>query len=458
MTDVLRGQWGFRGFVVSDWNAVAELVDHGYAADHAAAARLALTAGVDMEMVSQCYQDYLPGFLKQGDVTSAELKRGGAADLARQGGEGTLRPALRLPVTLDRAAATALAREAVARCSVLLKNENATLPLRQKSGTLALIGPLGDTQSELLGCWGGMGRKEDVVTLKDGLTAALPGMTVVTAKGCSIAGEDTEGLDEAVAAAQAADVVVLAVGEAALMSGENNFRSTLGLPGRQQELFDRVAALGKPVVTVLFAGRPLAIPTVLQKSAAVLLAWHPGVQGGPGIADLLTGAVAPSGRLTTTFPRSVGQVPVYYNYLHTGRPFADYKDGTREPLLPFGFGLTYTRFAYGPTRLSADHVKNGAITATVTLTNAGSRAGTEVVQLYLRAWACSVGARPMRELKGFQRVTLKPGEKKDVSFGLAAHDLGCWSPEGKWVVEPGNYSVVACGDAMAGTMVPFKLE
>jgi beta-glucosidase len=211
------------------------------------------------------------------------------------------------------------------------------------------------------------------------------------------------------------------------------------------------------VVTVVFAGRPLALPSVLEKSTAVLMAWHPGVQGGPGIADVLTGTVDPSGRITASFPRSVGQVPVYYNHLATGRPLDDYKDGSREPLLPFGYGLTYTRFEYGPTCLSGDCVLHGAITATATLTNADPRAGTEVVQLYLRDLACSAGARPVRELKGFQRVTLKPGETKDIAFTLAAQDLGCWSVDGKWVVEPGHFELVIAPDSASGQMVGFSL-
>lgn len=278
------------------------------------------------------------------------------------------------------------------------------------------------------------------------------------AKGCDLTGDDASGLDEAVAAARQADVVILALGEPAVFSGEHSSRSDLGLPGMQQQLFDRVAATGKPVVSVLFAGRPLAVPTVLEKSAAVLMAWHPGVQGGPGIADVLIGSVDPAGRITASFPRSVGQLPVYYNHLATGRSFADYKDGLREPLLPFGYGLTYTRFDYGATRLSGDTVKNGTIIATATIANAGPRAGTEVVQLYLRDIACSLGARPLRELKGFQRVTLKPGETKDVSFTLVTQDLGCWSGDGKWVVEPGRFELVIAPDAAGGRMVGFTLE
>ena len=458
LTEVLRDQWGFKGFVVSDWDAVNELIQHGYAADKAQAATMALSASVDMEMVSDCYRTDLPALLEAGKVSAATLDEAVRRILRIKIVKGLLDRPYATPGKLDAVAATALAREAVARSCVLLKNDRDILPLHVGGGTVALIGPLADNRPDLLGCWSGMGRDEDVVTLKEGLAAALPVAKLQVVVGCGLTTVDASGLDEAVAAARQADVVILALGEPASFSGENSFRSNLGLPGFQQQLFDRIAACGKPVMTVLFAGRPLALPSVLEKSTAVLMAWHPGVQGGPGIADVLTGVVNPSGRITASFPRSVGQVPVYYNHLATGRPLDDYKDGSRETLLPFGYGLTYTRFEYGVTRLSGDRVLHGAITATATVTNAGSRAGTEVVQLYLRDLACSVGARPVRELKGFQRVTLAPGEAKEVSFVLAASELGCWSADGKWVVEPGRFELVIAPDAASGQMVGFSLE
>ncbi len=457
LTEVLRDQWGFKGFVVSDWDSVVELTHHGFTANRARAAATALSAGVDMEMVSDCYRTELPALLDGGGISPATLDTAVRRILRIKILKGLFDHPYTAPVKLDAEAAVALAREAVARSCVLLKNAGDTLPLRAR-GTIALIGPLADDQPELLGCWSALGRAQDVVTLRKGLSAALPSTTFRIAKGCALTGADDRGLYEAVAAALKSDLVILALGEPALHSGENNFRSDLGLPGRQQQLFDRIVATGKPVITVLFTGRPLAIPTVLEKSSAVLLAWHPGVQAGPGVADVLTGRVAPSGRLTTSWPRSVGQVPVYYNHLPTGRPLDDYKEGSRDSLLPFGSGLTYTRFNYGPTRLSGAALKDGAITATVSLANAGARAGTEVVQLYLRASACEAGARPLRELKGFQRVTLQPGESKEVSFSLAARDLGCWAADGSWTVEPGKYSLVIAPDSAAGKMVEFTLE
>ncbi len=286
------------------------------------------------------------------------------------------------------------------------------MPLSRSLSRIALIGPLGDDAGDLLGCWPGMGRSEDVVTLRRGLAAALPGAQIQTVRGCDLTGGTDAGIAEAVALARQADVVILAVGEPALWSGEKNFRSSLGLPGLQDELVRRVAAVGKPVVTVLFAGRPLAVPELLEKSGAVLLAWHPGIQGGPALADLLTGAAAPSGRITASFPRSVGQVPVYYNHQATGRPMRDYRDGPRDPLLPFGFGLTYTHFTYSGTQVRRGAGAANTVTAVATVANDGPVAGTEVAQLYIRELACSFGARPIRELRGFRRLSLAAGESR----------------------------------------------
>lgn len=457
LTDVLRGEWKFKGFVVSDWNAVYELVHHGYAADKTEAAQIGLHAGVDMEMVSDCYREKLPGLIERGQVPAAELDEAVRRILRVKIGKGLFERPYTAPAKLAQAACTALAREAAAKCCVLLKNEGETLPLKAEAKKIALIGPLGEDQHELLGCWHALGRDEDVVTVKAGLAAALPGATINSVKGCETTGTETLGIEAAVEAAKGADVVVMALGETQLMSGENDCRLDLGLPGVQQALFDKVAATGKPVVAVLFAGRPLAVPAVLEKASAVVMAWHPGVQAGTGLADVLTGKTAPLGRITATFPRSVGQVPVHYNHLNTGRPYADYRDGTRGELLPFGFGLTYTTFKYSPTTLSAKSTKD-AITATVTIENTGRRAGSEVAQLYLHDVACSLGARPVRELKGFERVTLQPGEKKDVRFTLKREELGSYSVDGKWVTQPGEFEAVIAPNAGAGKLVGFTLK
>ena len=404
LNKVLREEWKFSGLVVSDFDSVGSLVHHGYAADAAEAGAISLNAGVDMEMVGDCYHKNLASLMDSGQVSEATVDEAVRRVLRLKFKLGLFeRPYTDNSAVVDEAAKEsriALAQEAAAKCAVLLKNTG-ELPIQTRTGTLALIGPLADAPGEMLGAWHGLGRSEDVVTLKSGLATALPGMNITFALGCGLTNQNSQEIEinEAVSLADAADLVVLALGEPARWSGERGSRMELGLSGWQQELFDRVAATGKPIVTVLFAGRPLSIPTVMSKSSAVLLAWQPGIQAGAGIADVLLGTIDPSGRLTTSLPYSVGQVPVYYNHLPTKNNIEEmYKDGTRWPLLPFGYGLTYTTFSYSPTRLSADTISLGdSITMTATITNTGKRVGTETVQLYLRDVACSLGARPVRE-------------------------------------------------------------
>jgi len=458
LTEVLRDEWRFPGFVVSDWNAVFELIHHGYAGTRDQAAAMALTAGVDMEMVSDCYRTQLPALIERSAPVKAALDEAVRRVLRVKIRKGLFDVPYTGPATLDPMASAALAREAAQRCCVLVKNDRGTLPLQPGFRSVAVIGPLGDDQVDMLGCWSGLGRWDDAITLRKGLGVALKGVKVGFAKGCEIKGGDRTGFDSAVALARSSDVIILAVGEEALMSGEANYRLDLGLPGYQQELFDRIAALHRQLITILFTGRPLAVPAVLAHSAAVLVAWHPGVQAGMGLADLLTGAVAPSGRLTTTFPTTVGQVPNYYNYSRTGRPFDNYKDGSRDPLLRFGFGLTYTEFSYGPTRLSTTTLRASRLTVSATVRNIGARAGTEVVQLYLRPFSCSFGARPMQELKGYQRIHLKPGEQTDVTFALSPGQLGAVTSRGQWVTEAGTYAVTIAPQAGTEDFVSFTLD
>jgi beta-glucosidase len=268
-----------------------------------------------------------------------------------------------------------------------------------------------------------------------------------------------EEIDQAIAAAKSADVVLLALGEPRDWSGEDSSRSELTLPGRQMELFEAIVATGKPVIVVLFNGRPLALTRLQEKAAAVLEAWHPGVQGGNAVADVLFGDAEPGGRLTTSFPRSVGQVPVYYNHFNTGRPtLGKYIDGPREPLYPFGFGLTYSTFEYGKVELGTKTLKAGqSLTARMKLKNTGTRAVSEVVQLYLRALASSAGPRPVRELKGFQRVRLNPGESHDVEFRISDRELGYYDASGHWLVEPGRYQLWLTKDSVSGEPAEFEL-
>jgi beta-glucosidase len=482
LTEILRDEWKFRGFVVSDWDALNELIPQGVAADGAEAARLALTAGVDMEMVSSNYHNTLPEQVKRGKVPESVVDEAVRRILTVKFAKGLFEKpfvdeSLYLTAFL-KPDALALAREAAAKSCVLLKNENGALPISHQAKTIALIGPLGEETGDLLGCWAGPGRWQDVVSLAAGLRAKLAtGSELKVVRGCEITGtaKITKRLDgtsvaeaaaaggddfaEAVSAAKTADVVILALGEPGGWTGENSSRSDLGLPGRQMELFDAVVATGKPVIVVLINGRPLAVPRVQEKAAAILEAWDPGVQGGNGVADVLFGDVDPSGRLTTTFPRSVGQVPIHYNHFNTGRPeLGKYVDGSSTPLYPFGFGLAYTTFEYGKVELSAPVMKpGGMLIAKVNLKNTGSRAGTEVVQLYLRDVAASAGPRPVRELKGFQKVLLQPGESRDVTFIISGRGLGYYDTKGNWLVEPGKFQVWICRDSASGNPAEFEL-
>ena len=486
LTEILRNEWKFRGYVISDWDAVNELIPHGVAADEAGAARLALTAGVDMEMASTNYHDTLKEQVEHGTVSESVVDEAVRRVLIVKFAKGLFEhpyvDEARCQTAYLRPDALALAREAAAKSCVLLKNENRSLPISKQTKSIALIGPLAEDAEELVGCWSSRAHAADIVPLTIGIREKLPADAQLTvARGCAIIEsgkprqhiEDSSPIREqptgtneiagAVAAANAADVVVMALGEPRDWSGESSSRSDLGLPGRQQELFDAVVATGKPVIVVLFNGRPLALPRIQEKAAAILEAWHPGVQGANGVADVLFGDVDPAGRLTATFPRSVGQVPIYYNHFNTGRPGTgdfkgQYADGPTTPLYPFGFGLAYTTFEYGKVELSAPTMKAGeTLTAKVNLKNTGQRAGTEVVQLYIRDVAASAGPRPVRELKGFQKVLLQPGESRDVTFIISGRELGYYDTKGHWLVEPGKFQVWICRDSASGNPADFEL-
>ena len=487
LTDVLRNERGFKGFVVSDYQSVSELIDHGLAADDAEAARFALTAGVDMEMVSTTYRETLAKQLKEKKISMSVIDEAVRRILTVKFAKGIFER----PYTDEdgyktvylQPDAVALAREAAAKSCVLLKNDNNLLPLSKEIKTIALIGPLGTDSEQMVGPWYSRAHSQDIVSLATGIEQKIPSDSqLLVARGCSIievgrtrfhvgnysqiAEHPTESneIAGAVAVAQKADVVIMALGEPSDWSGEDGSRSTLDLPGHQMDLLNAVAATGKPVVVVLFNGRPLALPDVLGKASAVLEAWYPGIQAGNGLADLLFGDADPSGRLTTTFPYSVGQVPMYYNHANTGRPGfghwkGNYVDGPSVPFLPFGFGLTYTTFEYGNVHLDSGELKpGGSLTASAQLKNNGTRAGTEVVQLYIRALAFAGGARPVRELKGFQKIVLQPGETRDVTFTLPSNKLGFYDADGHWVVQPGEYQVWICPNSASGQPAAFELE
>jgi beta-glucosidase len=348
---------------------------------------------------------------------------------------------------------------------VLLKNQGELLPLSKDLKSLAVIGPLADDQNNMMGSWTGDGRKEDVVTLLAAIKAKVPSGTQIRyAKGCEITGESTNGFEEAVRAARDADVVVVAVGESAEMSGEAASRTSLDLPGRQLELVKALVATNRPVVVVLMNGRPLTINWIAENANAILETWFAGTEGGNAIADVLFGDVNPGGKLVVTFPRTVGQIPIYYNHKSTGRPAdvankytSKYLDAPSSPLFPFGFGLSYSQFKLSDVQLSGGSIgRDGEIKVKVSIENTGKYSGDEVVQLYIKRVASSV-TRPVRELRGFQRVNLRPGEKRLLEFTLGPEHLGFYNREMRFVVEPGNVRVFVGTSSEGGLESGFEI-
>jgi beta-glucosidase len=492
MNRILKGEWDFDGFVEGDWTAVAELracppktpdtgeCGHGVAADGPAAAALALNSGVDSEMTSTLIRDFGAQLLAEGRISMRRIN-----DAVRRILRVKFRAGLfenpYAPVEPDKAEAemlkpdaVAAARKAASRSMVLLKNEGGILPLDPSKKT-AVIGPLAKNQHDMLGPWWGAGRDTDAVTVFDGIDEQSPGATY--AEGCKLSntepphtdpegcGSDA-GFAEAVAVARAADQVVLALGETREMSGEAAARSTLDLPGRQEELIQAIKATGKPFAVVLFNGRPLALENMVDDTPAILEAWFPGVQAGPAVADVVFGKVNPGGKLPVSFPRRLGQVPIYYNHEPTGRPCnPDVKWNSRHRDIPscspqfvFGHGLSYTTFEVSNLRLSSSTVsRNRSLEASVTVTNTGSRKGDEVVQLYLHDPVASI-SQPVRRLRGFERVTLDPGEARTVTFTLDKSDFGFYDNRGRFVVEPGQIDVFAGNSSSAEMMQSFTVR
>jgi beta-glucosidase len=475
LDQILRKEWGFKGFVVSDWTSVAETIAHGTAIDGAMAARKSITAGVDMDMESNLYWTTLADQVKSGKVPVAVLDEAVRRILRIKVAMGLFEnPYAKLdPSQMLKPEHLQVAREAAEKSFVLLKNQN-LLPLKPE-GKIALVGPLADSAGDMLGAWGAKGDAKDVITLRAALAEKL-GNRLVYAKGTEILTNSDAGFAEAVQVAQQADVAIVALGEnAPEMTGEAASRSELGLPGNQQQLLEAVAKTGKPVVLLVFSGRPLVLNWAAENVGAILEAWFPGIQAGPALVRTLYGENNPSGRLTASFPRSVGQLPLYYNALPTGRPipvpppstlkyFSRYIDQANTALYPFGFGLSYTTFAYSPATLSgstfnAADLNSGKakITVTTEVKNAGSRPGEEVVQLYINQRGTSV-SRPVRELKGFQRVALQPGESKKVSFTLGHDELAFWNIDMKNVVEPAAVKVWVGGSSVDGTPAELTIK
>jgi beta-glucosidase len=453
LTKVLRDEWKFDGFVVSDYTAVQEMIAHGYAADGKDAARLSLNAGVDMEMVSRLFNQHGPALLQERKLTQATIDEAVRRILRIKFRLGLFeRPYV--DESLEKTAyltpeSRAIARDIAGRSMVLLKNERDTLPLAKSIRSIAVIGPLADDKRSPLGWWSGDGKDEDTVTPLAGIKSKVSPQTKVTyAKGCDVLADDTSGFAEATAAARNADVAIVVVGEPKEFAGEAASRASLDLPGRQMDLVKEVARVGKPTIVVLVNARPPAIGWIVDNVPAILEAWMGGTESGNAIGDILFGDVNPGGKLPVTFPRLTGQVPIYYNHLNTGRPPTNerynskYIDAPWTPQFPFGFGLSYTQFRISNVALSAAQIRpNGSIRVTAEVENIGKRAGDEVVQVYIRDVAASI-ARPVKELKGFQRVELKPGEKRQVEFVLGAEHLGFYNQEMKFVVEPGEFRVM----------------
>jgi beta-glucosidase len=468
LTKVLRDEWKFDGFVVSDYTSVKELINHGLAANEKDAARAALNAGVDMEMVSRLFNQHGPALLKEGQVSQATIDEAVRRILRIKFRLGLFdRPytdEAREPNSLLKPESVSAAREIASRSMVLLKNERETLPLSKSISSIAVIGPLADDRRAPLGWWSGDGKPEDTVTPLAGIKAKVSPQTKVSyAKGCDTQGDSTEGFGEAVAAARNSDVAIVFVGETAEMVGEAASRSSLDLPGRQMDLVKAIHETGKPTIVVLVNGRPPTIEWIVEKVPAILESWMGGSQAGNAIADIVFGDVNPGGKLPVTFPRTVGQVPIYYNHMNTGRPpeannryTSKYLDVPWTPLFPFGYGLSYTQFKITNLQLSAQSIHaNGKLTVSVEVENAGKRPGDEVVQLYIRDVAASM-TRPVKELKGFQRVTLQPGEKRRVEFVLTAAQLGFWNREMRFVVEPGEFKVMV--GANSEDLIETKFE
>ena len=491
-TDLLKGDWGFDGFIESDYTAVAELracppktpdegpCGHGVAADGPDAAAVALNAGTDSEMVSTYIRDYGKQLLAQRRISMRRIDDAVRRILRIKFRAGLFENPYVDPAKAEAAQllpdAVAAAREAAGRSMVLLKNDDGALPLQAGLDT-AVIGPMAKNGHDMLGPWWGRGKDEDAVTVFDGIAAQSTGTTTF-AQGCTFdhkeppenspagdCGSDAE-FDAAVAAANGADQVVLALGESREHSGEAASRTEIDLPGRQEELIARIKATGKPFVVVLFNGRPLTLDGVADVSPAVLEAWFPGVQAGNAVADVLFGKVNPGGKLPVSFPQRVGQIPIYYNHEPTGRPCdagskynSRYRDlPTCAPRYPFGYGLSYTTFTVDNLRLSSDRVsRHGRVRATVDVTNTGDRAGDEVVQLYIHDPVASI-SQPVRRLRGFERVTLGKEEKTTVSFTLDASDFGFYDNRGKFIVEPGRIDVYAGNSSTAELTKSFTVS
>src|ERR1700761_3153184 len=488
MQTILRDEWGFDGAVVSDYTAVMELTHHGIALDAAVASQKALMAGVDIDMMSHYYDAELPALVKSGRVPMPVIDEAVRRVLRLKFALGVFEhPFTEGPeVTGAVAEHRPLARRAAEESLVLLQNNDALLPLNPATKRIALIGPLADDSSDMVGAWSGANNFGDVRTLRATMAerAQQSGATLTYEKGTEISGTSDTGFAAAVAAARNSDVAILALGESSAMSGEAASRAYLDLPGNQQQLLEAVVATGKPIVLLIFSGRPLVLDWAAAHIPAIMEVWFPGVETGPAIANVLYGTTAPSGKLTMSFPRAVGQEPLYYNQLPTGRPIqhfdpshpnayvetkyvSRYLDVPNDALFPFGHGLTYTTFRYANVSVSRGQLSAKELTAnpmaqplvaTAEVTNTGGREGTEIVECYVNIRGAST-EQPVRNLKGFARVTLKPGESRTVHFPLGFNELSFYNAKAQRTVEPDTrYTVYVGGSSTAEQSATFDME
>ncbi len=482
LQDVLRDTWNFDGFVVSDWNSITEMIAHGYSENPKAAAKSAANAGLDMEMTSQAYDNHLEELIKEGAVSMDQLD-----DMVRN----ILRIKFKMGLfdtpyfdknqdVLYKEDHLVSAKEAAVQSMVLLKNRDDVLPINE-GRKIALIGPLADAPHEQLGTWTFDGEKEHTVTPLSTLTKQY-GKKVTYVKGLANSRDNSsKDFKKAIKAAKKSDLIVFVGGEEAILSGEAHSRANINLPGAQEELLTELAKTGKPIVLVIMAGRPITLGNILDKVDAVLFAWHPGTMGGPALVELLYGKASPSGRLPVSWPKTVGQIPVHYNHKSTGRPASKesfvhiddipefawqsslgntshYLDAGFSPQYPFGYGLTYSKFnCEGLTQSSSSLSNGGKIVVTATLNNIGDRKATEVVQLYVQDEFASI-TRPVKELKGFKRITLEAGKCEKVTFEINKEDLSFYNADGEWVTEAGSFKFWIGPNAMEGLSGSFEVE
>ncbi len=467
---ILRDEWGFNGFVVTDYTSINEMVNHGNVADLKEAASLALNAGVDMDMQGAAFDDYLKVLLEDGKVTEEQINLSARRILEMKYNLGLFDdPYLYCDEQREKELIyhpdhLKAARDMAKKSMVLLKNDNQVLPLSNKSEKLAVIGPLADSKKDLLGSWKGAGEDDRPVSILEAIRKIAGNQNIIYARGCDINSTDRSDFGKALYAAMVADKVIMIMGESSEMSGEAASRSNINLPGIQTELIKRISKTGKPLIIVLLNGRPLDLTEESQLADAILEAWFPGTEGGPAVAEILFGNSNPSGKLPVTFPRNLGQVPIYYSVKNTGRPMdpdqkytSKYLDVPNTPLYPFGYGLSYTTFEYSEPQINDTILAPGSeLEIKVKIKNTGEYDGEEVVQLYVRDLVGSV-TRPLKELKGFSKIFIPKGEEREVVFHLKPEDLAFYRKNMSWGTELGEYILFTGGSSADTKEISFRL-